>query len=157
MSRETESRQAQDQRLLQESLNLIAPIADKVVEAFYDRLFAENPSVRPMFPPVMDLQREKLLKAIIALVTHYSEPEQLVPALSAMGRTHVRYDVGIDHYAIVGQTLLATLREFAGEAWTPEYEGAWTRAYTFAAGTMMQAGAVAGAASGAASEERVAA
>lgn len=157
MNRETESQQAHDQRLLQESLNLIAPIADTVVAAFYDRLFAENPTVRPMFPEVMDLQREKLLKAIIALVTHYGDPEQLVPALSAMGRTHARYEVGIDHYAIVGQTLLATLRDFAGDAWTPEYEGAWARAYTFAAGNMMQAGAIAAVPTDAPPQERVAA
>jgi hemoglobin-like flavoprotein len=37
--------------------------------------------------------------------------------------------------------LLATLRDTAGEAWTGEYEQAWTRAYTFAAEVMQQAAA----------------
>jgi len=130
----------QDHRLLQGSLGLIAPVADDVIRAFYDQLFQDYPQVRPMFPAVMDLQRERLLKAIIALVTHYDRPEQLMPALTAMGRTHAGYGVRMEHYTAVGGTLLATLQQFAGAAWTPELAGAWARAYTFAAGAMMHAG-----------------
>ncbi len=133
---------SQDQRLLKESLDLVAPVADQLIAAFYHRLFTEHPEVRPMFPPAMETQRERLLNAIIALVTHYDSPETLVPVLSAMGRRHEGYGVTLGHYAIVGATLLATLREFAGPAWSPAYEAAWGRAYTFAAGCMMQAGAL---------------
>jgi len=132
------STRTEDHRLLQASLALVAPRADELVASFYDQLFAEHPTVRSLFPPVMDMQREKLLKAIIALVTHYDTPEQLMPALTTMGRNHVRYGAEMDHYAAVGNILLATLSRFAGDAWTPEIEGAWTRAYTFAAGAMMQ-------------------
>jgi len=92
----------------------------------------------------MELQRDRLLKAIIALVTHYDRPDQLMPALTAMGRNHVRYGVQLDHFVAVGNALIVTLRRFAGPAWTADYEGAWLRAYTFAAGTMMQAGALSG-------------
>ncbi len=60
--------------MLQESLALIAPVADDVITAFYDQLFRDYPQVRPMSPAVMDVQRERLLKAIIALVTHYDQP-----------------------------------------------------------------------------------
>jgi methyl-accepting chemotaxis protein len=133
----------EDQRLLQESLNLIAPVAPELVAAFYERLFTEHPAVRAMFPPVMDLQRERLLAAIIALVTHYDRPENLAPALTAMGRNHVKYGARLEHYSIVGSILLGTLEDFAGDAWNPEFAGAWERAYTFAAGTMMAAAAVA--------------
>jgi hemoglobin-like flavoprotein len=136
-----DAQRMEDHRLLQESLGLIAPVANDVIKAFYDQLFLDYPQVRPMFPAVMDLQRERLLKAIIALVTHYDRPEQLTPALTAMGRNHVGYGVQLEHFTAVGETLLATLRKFAGPAWNADYEGAWTRAYTFAAGTMMSAGA----------------
>jgi methyl-accepting chemotaxis protein len=133
---------SQDQRLLKESLDLVAPVADQLIAAFYHRLFTEHPEVRPMFPPVLDTQRERLLNAIIALVTHFDHPENLLPALNAMGRRHETYGVSLGHYAAVGSALLATLRDFAGSAWSADYEGAWARAYTFAAGTMMQAGAL---------------
>ena len=132
---------AEDARLLKESLGLVAPVADQLVADFYDRLFAEHPGVRPLFPAVMEPQQEKLLKALIALVTHYETPEALLPALTAMGRNHVRYGAELEHYAAVGQILLATLESYAGDAWTPELAGAWERMYTFAAGTMTQAAA----------------
>ena len=131
-----------DHVLLEESLELIVPVADDVIASFYDQLFTDYPDVRPMFPADMSGQREKLLTAIVELVTNYEQPAGLLPALTALGRKHEDFGVRIDHYSAVGLTLLATLRRFAGDAWTPAYEGAWLRAYTFAAGVMMQAGTV---------------
>jgi hemoglobin-like flavoprotein len=142
MDRPPNGNHVADHVLLAESLELIAPVADQVVASFYDELFAEYPEVRPMFPAEMAGQREKLLTAIVELVTNYERPEALLPALAALGRKHDGFGVRIDHYSAVGLTLLSTLRRFAADAWTPAYEGAWLRAYTFAAGVMMQAGAV---------------
>ncbi len=139
MTSEISFRRAEDHRLLTESLGLVAPVAHELVAAFYRQLFTEYPQVRTMFPANMEPQREKLLKAIIALVTHYNRPDQLVPALSALGRNHVGYGAQLAHYAAVGSTLMSVLRRFAADAWNAEYEGAWQRAYTFAAGTMMTA------------------
>jgi len=129
-----------DSELLSESLGLVAPVADQFVSSFYDRIFAGHPHVREMFPADMTQQREHLLKAVVALVTNYDHREGLVPYLEALGSRHVRYGVVPEHYGIVGQALLATLAEIAGEHWTDEYEGAWARAYTFAA-EVMHAGA----------------
>jgi len=138
------ARQVSDQHLLAESLGLLAPAAREIVAAFYERLFVEQPRLRPMFTAELDGQHEALLRAVTAIVTHYDRPEQLVPALTAMGRRHQEYGVRIDHYSVVGLTLLATLRQFAGPDWNDEFEGAWLRAYTFVAGVMLQAGAMAG-------------
>lgn len=138
MTDQNGNRQSTDAQLLKDSLALVAPVADQLIAQFYDRLFTAHPEVRPMFPAVMEPQREKLLKAIIALVTHYERPDELMPALTAMGRRHASYGVRTEHYAIVGQTLLATLADVAGDVWNAELEGAWTRAYTFAAGAMVQ-------------------
>jgi nitric oxide dioxygenase len=132
-----------DYELLNESLGLVAPVADQLIGSFYDRVFAEHPEVRPMFPADMTVQKESLLKAVVALVTNYDRREELVPYLEALGLRHVRYGVSTEHYPVVGQALLATLAQVAGEHWTDEYEGAWARAYTFAAETM-QAGASGG-------------
>jgi hemoglobin-like flavoprotein len=139
MTMDLSSRRMEDYRLLNESLGLVAPVAHDLVAAFYDQLFTEYPQVRGLFPANMEPQREKLLKAIIALVTHYDRPDQLLPALTTLGRNHVRYGAQLGHYAAVGGTLMSVLRRFAGDAWNSEYEGAWQRAYTFAAGTMMTA------------------
>jgi hemoglobin-like flavoprotein len=132
-----------DYVLLNESLGLVAPVADQLIRSFYDRIFAEHPQVRSMFPADMTAQRESLLKAVVALVTNYDHRDDLVPYLEALGLRHVRYGVQPAHYPIVGQTLLASLAQVAGEHWTDEYEGAWARAYTFAA-EAMQTGASVG-------------
>jgi len=137
MTETVESRRTRDHALLQESLGLVAPVADDFVAAFYDKLFDDHPHLRLMFPIDMSAQREKLLKAIVALVTHYDQPEQLTPALTAMGRKHVGHGVSLADYASVGAALMDTLRRFGGLSWGVEYDGAWQRAYTFAAGTMM--------------------
>lgn len=136
---EIASRRSEDAQLLRASLALISPVADELIASFYDRLFAEYPGMRLMFPAMMDVQRERSLKAVIALVTHYHTPDVLLPALSVVGRHYARYGASMEHYAAVGQTLLATLASFVGDAWTPEVAGAWERAYSFAAGAMMRA------------------
>jgi len=131
-----------DARILQESLALVEGQAPQLIAEFYDRLFAEHPDVRPLFPDDdhMPGQRDKLLTAIIALVTHYDQPDTLQPALTAMGVRHVGYGARLEHYTAVGQVLLAALRVVAGPAWTPGYERVWRRAYDYAAGTMIAAG-----------------
>jgi len=139
MATDINARRVEDHRLLSASLELIAPVAHDVVAAFYQQLFLDYPQVRGLFPTNMQPQREKLLSAIIALVTHYDRPDRLRPALASLGRKHIRYGTQLSHYAAVGETLLTVLRRFAGTAWNDEYEGAWQRAYTFAAGTMMMA------------------
>jgi hemoglobin-like flavoprotein len=135
-------RTSEDQRLLRDILELLAPIVDELIATFYDRLFVRYPHLRPMFPVTLDVQRERFLRAIMALVRHYDHPQALLPAFAAMGRRHERYGVGIQDYAAMGAVFIGTLRDFAGPVWTPAHHGAWVRAYTFAAGSM-QAGALA--------------
>jgi hemoglobin-like flavoprotein len=126
-----------DYELLNESLGLVSPVAGQLIRSCYDRVFTDYPQVRSMFPADTKQQREQFLRVVVALVTNYDHREDLVPYLEALGNRHVRYGVVPEHYAIVGRALLASLAELAGELWTDEYEGAWARAYTFAAEIML--------------------
>jgi len=47
--------------LVQDSFQLVAPIADTASELFYTRLFELDPSVRPLFPTDIADQRRKLM------------------------------------------------------------------------------------------------
>lgn len=131
-----------DARLLRQSLEMVAPEADQLVAMFYHRLFEEHPEIRQMFPADMTAQRERLLVAVLALVSHYDEPAALLSALTTMGQRHAKHGVTLRQYVVVVETLLGVLGEFVGPAWTPAVNGAWTRALTFAAGTMAAAGAL---------------
>lgn len=140
MAKDRAIRASEDQRLLRESLDLLVPVADELVAAFYDRLCTDHPEVWAMFPPILGVRRARFLDAIMVLVTHYDRPRELLPAFAALGRRHERYGVTIEHYAVVGAALVDTMRDLAGAAWTEDYQGAWIRACTFAASYMMQEG-----------------
>lgn len=115
--------------LLESSFELVKPHADELVDRFYDRLFRENPQVRPLFPDDMRSQKGHLLTALATIVQSLRTPEKLKSYLQDLGLRHISYGVKSQHYPIVGQTLLATLADVAGNAWTPQLEEAWSAAY----------------------------
>ncbi|MFC6082545.1 globin domain-containing protein [Sphaerisporangium aureirubrum] len=111
----------------------------KATAYFYGRLFAENPHLRGMFPPAMDVQRERLFNALTRIVWSIDSPDGLTPYLGQLGRDHRKYGVLAEHYTAVGNALLATIRRFAADMWSAEMEAAWVAAYTAAANMMIDA------------------
>ncbi len=128
-----------DPRLIKESFAVVEPVADKVAGYFYARLFIENPELRDMFPPAMDMQRERLLRALVRIVQGIERPEFLANYLEQLGRDHRKFGVKPAHYEAVGRALVAALRRYAGEAWTPQVEASWVAAYSVAAQMMIEA------------------
>lgn len=132
-----------DHALLIDSLGLIGASADAVVAAFFRRLFEDHPEIRVLFPmdePGMATQRARFLKALLAIVTNYGDPERLRPGLAAIGARHASYGVRAEHYAEFGRIFIATLANAAGPDWTYSHEAAWQRMYRFVAGVMTRAG-----------------
>src|SRR5262245_30106170 len=124
-------------RLVKESFSLIEPVADQAAVYFYGRLFAESPHLRGMFPPAMDVQRDRLFRALTRIVWMLDSPDGLSTYLGQLGRDHRKYGVVAEHYTAVGNALVATIRRFAAEVWTNEVEAAWVAAYTAAADMMI--------------------
>lgn len=130
-----------DPRLLRESFALLEPRAPELAEYFYAQLFYRGgQEVADMFPPLMTAQRDRLLGALTRIVTDVEDLEKLGEFLAGLGRDHRKFAVRPEHYDLVGQSLLATLEHFAGEAWTPELKSAWAGAYAVIA-KVMQDGA----------------
>jgi hemoglobin-like flavoprotein len=126
--------------LVQTSFAAIAPRAEEVAAAFYERLFALDPSLRAMFPVGMVRQRRKLMAALAMAVQALDRPQVLVPALEALGRRHATYGVRDEHYATVGAALLATLEAGLGERFDAASRTAWAACYDLVATTMRNAG-----------------
>jgi hemoglobin-like flavoprotein len=55
-------------RLLKESWSLVEEKQDQVASYFYARMFLSNPDLRDLFPVHMDVQRSRLLGAIVTAV-----------------------------------------------------------------------------------------
>jgi hemoglobin-like flavoprotein len=129
-----------DLSLIRSSFSAVQPHGTQVTQYFYDHLFANNPEVRPLFAPHIDEQRDRLWAALGALVANLENTETLVGMLQNLGRRHVGYGARSEHYPAVGASLIATLQHFAGDAWTPETEKAWTELYGVISSTMVAAG-----------------
>lgn len=142
--------------LLRESIGLVGDGGDMVVREFYTRLFAVAPDLAALFPPDLlttdetKRQRDRLLKAIIALSQSYNTDDpagmdRLDTALAAFGRSHskFRYPDGsergatLEQYAVVKAVLFEVLVAVAGDKWVPAYTEAWSEAYDYAAGVML--------------------
>lgn len=132
----------EDKTLVKTTWAMVVPIADVAATLFYERLFALDSSLQPMFDRTdMKEQRRKLLAALGTVVNGLDNLEPLIPVLENLGRNHSRYGVKDAHYETVGAALLWTLEQGLGEAWTPAAKAAWTRAYGTVANVMRSAAA----------------
>jgi hemoglobin-like flavoprotein len=125
--------------LIRASFGHVEPIAETAAALFYDRLFALDPSLRPLFRGDLQAQGRALMGMLRVVVRGLDRLEQLVPAVQALGRRHAGYGVRDEHYATVGAALLWTLERGLGEAFTPATRAAWAAAYALLAATMQQA------------------
>jgi len=126
-------------RLIKDSFAAVEPRADEVANFFYGMLFSLVPATRELFPANMQVQRSRLLRALVHVVQMVDRPEELVPFLRQLGRDHRKFGVMCVHYDAVGTALVGSLREFAGPAWTPAVDRAWRDAYLLIAKTMQEA------------------
>jgi hemoglobin-like flavoprotein len=126
-------------QIVQETFEMVAPSADVVAALFYDRLFALDPSLRPMFKGDARTQGQKLMSTLALVVRGLQRPEQILPAVRRLGERHVSYGVEPAHYDTVGAALLWTLSQGLGDRFTDDASAAWTAAYTMLAELMQEA------------------
>lgn len=108
-------------------------------DAFYTKLFSDNPSLRKLFAKDMESQFKKLIDMLHAIVIRLDHLEEVTDDIKAMAVRHVGYGVRPAHYKLVGNALLWTLEVGMGDAWTEELENAWTECYSVLSNTMIKA------------------
>lgn len=116
-------------------------IANEQSEAFaakfYDILFHQAPSLRPLFPKELDGQRRKLVAALGMVVGSLGD-ESTRASLMALGRRHVGYGAKPEHYPVACQAMLWALREACGEAWDKDSDDAWEVALDLVSRAMLE-------------------
>ena len=110
-----------------------------VGDTFYSKLFAENPSMRRMFPRNMEAQYGKLMDMLNTIISKLDRPDELETEISEMAIRHTQYGVRPAHYKLIGNALLWTLRQGLGKDWTQPISQAWTEGYMLIAETMISA------------------
>jgi hemoglobin-like flavoprotein len=129
----------EQKHLIRQTFDLVVPIADSAAAAFYRRLFELDPSLRAMFPPILEEQGRKLMQMLGAAIGMLERPQQLIAVLESLGKRHAGYGVRDEHYDTVGEALLWTLERGLGPVFTPEVQAAWTALYGVVATTMKNA------------------
>jgi hemoglobin-like flavoprotein len=129
---------------LETSFDLIAPRGDELMDTFYTRLFTAAPAVRPLFAGT-DLRRQKtmLLGTLVLLRKSLRNLDAIVPKLRELGARHVAYGAEPAHYPVVGQVLIGSMADIAGNQWRPDYGRAWAAAFDLVAGAMLDGAAYA--------------
>ena len=94
---------------LKTSFSEVARHGDSVPAFFYGYLFIRAPELRDLFPTSMAAQRDKLVTALGTVVSNVDAMDELVPFVRGLGRDHRKFGVLAEHYAPVGEALLATL------------------------------------------------
>ncbi len=124
---------------IRETFAIVAAAGDEAIGYFYGWMFSRYPGLRDMFPPAMDQQRDRLFRALARIVDGLGAPEDLAEYLTQLGRDHRKYRVEPAMYEALGQALIATLRTYAGPAFTATAEDAWTQVYQAASSLMIRA------------------
>lgn len=125
--------------LIQASWAAVVPIQDTAAGLFYQRLFALDPEVKPMFKGDLQSQGKKLMQALGFIVNSLTRLDEVVPVAQDMAKRHVGYGVKAEHYDTVGTALLWTLEQGLGPAFTDDVKAAWATAYGTLAGVMKEA------------------
>ena len=113
----------------------------EITTTFYKRMFENNPEIKAMFN--MDKQEsgeqpKALAMAVLAAAQTIDNLEAILPAVQKMCKAHVNANVKPEHYPIVGENLLAAIKEVLKDAATEEVLNAWAEAYEVIAKVFIQ-------------------
>jgi len=125
--------------LVQTSFAKLAVMPEVVGALFYERLFATNPSFRPLFKNDMRVQVGRLMTMLTMVVYNLHQPGEVLPAIRDLAVRHVGYGVKLADYDALREALLWTLEQVLGEDLTPAVREAWTVCYDELAGEMKRA------------------
>lgn len=123
--------------LVKQSWKKVTPIADQAGELFYQLLFEEAPGVRHLFKSDVKVQSQKLMSMISMVVSKLDKLDTLMNEIRGLAKRHDKYGAQPEHYAVVGHTLIRTLKQGLGDQWNEETEQAWSEAYTILSSAMI--------------------
>ncbi len=123
---------SQTRQLVKQTAPVLKEHGVALTRHFYQRLFAHNPELRQIFNQghqQAGTQQQALAMAVAAYAEHIDNPGVLASALTHIASKHVSLGIRAEHYPIVGQHLLASIREVLGEAASDALIDAWAAAY----------------------------
>ncbi|CAM3933002.1 NO-inducible flavohemoprotein [Cohnella lubricantis] len=125
--------------LRQETIDIIkstVPVLEvhgtAITKHFYQRMFKQHPELLNIFNHAnqkQGRQQTALANAVLAAAQHIDRLGDILPAVLKIAHKHRSLGIKPEHYPIVGENLLASIKEVLGDAATDEILGAWAEAY----------------------------
>ncbi len=130
---------AQTIATVKSTLPAVAAVGPKLTAHFYDRMLSQHPELKNVFNMNNQRngnQREALFNAICAYGANLDNLAALLPAVEKIAQKHASLAIKPEQYAIVGDNLLATIKELLNPG--DEVLAAWGRAYGVLADVFIQ-------------------
>ncbi|WP_103110642.1 NO-inducible flavohemoprotein [Brevibacillus reuszeri] len=103
-----------------------------ITKRFYEMLFGKHPELLNIFNHAnqkQGRQQTALANAVYAAALHIDNLEAILPVVKQIGHKHRSLGILPEHYPIVGENLLAAIKDVLGDAATDEIIQAWADAY----------------------------
>ncbi|MFB4162872.1 NO-inducible flavohemoprotein [Alteribacillus sp. JSM 102045] len=119
-----------------ETVKATAPILEargaEITTHFYKRMFERNPELLNVFNQVNQKkgrQPQALAKSVLAAAKNIDQLENILPVVNQIAHKHRSLQIKPEQYPIVGENLLAAMKEVLGDAATDDVLAAWQEAY----------------------------
>lgn len=138
----------EDAKRVRQSFRAVIADPEGFSADLYQYLFEVAPAARPLFSDNMTLQREKLVAQLATFVTDAKklasdntdisdgERRRVIEQIRLLGDRHREYQVVPEHYDVLKDVMMHTLRKRIGDGFDAETEQSWTTLYDFLAALM---------------------
>lgn len=103
-----------------------------ITKRFYQMLFSNHPELLNVFNHINQKQGRQpaaLANAVYAAAANIDNLGQILPVVKQIAHKHRSLGITADQYPIVGENLLAAIKDVLGDAATDEIIQAWAEAY----------------------------
>lgn len=118
--------------IVKATLPVVKEHGESITKHFYKRMFKQHPELKNIFNMAHQItghQPKALADAVYGAAANIENMSDIMPVLERIGEKHRSLQIKPEHYPIVGENLLAAIKETLGDAITPEIMDAWADAY----------------------------
>ncbi|HSU79511.1 MAG TPA: NO-inducible flavohemoprotein [Candidatus Angelobacter sp.] len=118
--------------IIQSTVPVLEEHGTAITKAFYKRLFTTHPELRNIFNQTnqkKNRQQEALANVVYHAAKYIDQLETLGSVVEGIANKHRSIGIRPDQYPIVGENLLAAIKEVLGDAATDDIINAWAEAY----------------------------
>lgn len=126
-------------QLIQQHWLQVKENSKTVGRSLYDKLFYKAPFFRHLFNEDINEQSCKLAAVINFVVSKLHRLDDILTDIRDIGRKHQQYRLSENDYKIVGDCLIAAIKEYNVELWNEPLENAWKDLYQVLMLTMLDA------------------